>query len=479
MKAKYLFPINENVKIRTRFAPSPTGFLHLGGARTALYSWLFAKQHGGEFILRIEDTDLERSTQQATDAILESMQWLGLNWDFGPYFQTKRFDRYNEVIEQMLENGTAYRCYCTKERLENLRAEQEKNKQKTKYDGHCLHNHNHDPNQPCVIRFKNPTEGAVVFDDLIRGKISVNNSELDDLIIRRTDGSPTYNFCVVVDDWDMGITHIVRGEDHINNTPRQINILKALGAEIPVYAHVSMINGDDGQKLSKRHGAVSVMQYRDLGVLPEALINYLARLGWGYQDQEIFSIEEMKKLFDLKQVSKSSSSFNTQKLFWLNHHYLTNTPIEKLEEEFKWQLNNLQIDYAEYAPFKEIIKLFLPRCQTLRDLALESKYLFNSAVNFDENAVQKHFVDKANLVIENLINELQSCVWELEAIKSAMQNVRVKFDLKMAQVGMPFRVALTGGANSPAIDEIALILGRDAVLQRLNNALEVIAQLGE
>lgn len=294
MKLEALFNLDPNVKVRTRFAPSPTGYLHVGGARTALYSWLYAKHNQGEFVLRIEDTDLERSTPEATQAILEAMEWLDLAWEHGPYYQTKRFDRYNQVIDQMIEQGLAYRCYCTKERLETLRHTQEQNKEKPRYDRHCLHDHaEHSADEPHVVRFKNPTEGSVVFDDAVRGRIEISNSELDDLIIRRTDGSPTYNFCVVVDDWDMGITHVVRGEDHINNTPRQINILKALGAPIPVYAHVSMINGDDGQKLSKRHGAVSVMQYRDEGYLPEALINYLVRLGWGHGDQEIFTRQEM------------------------------------------------------------------------------------------------------------------------------------------------------------------------------------------
>ena len=297
MKLEALFNLDPNVKVRTRFAPSPTGYLHVGGARTALYSWLYAKHNQGEFVLRIEDTDLERSTPEATQAILEAMEWLDLAWEHGPYYQTKRFDRYNQVIDQMIEQGLAYRCYCTKERLETLRHTQEQNKEKPRYDRHCLHEHaEHSADEPHVVRFKNPTEGSVVFDDAVRGRIEISNSELDDLIIRRTDGSPTYNFCVVVDDWDMGITHVVRGEDHINNTPRQINILKALGAPIPVYAHVSMINGDDGQKLSKRHGAVSVMQYRDEGYLPEALINYLVRLGWGHGDQEVHLRADMSHL---------------------------------------------------------------------------------------------------------------------------------------------------------------------------------------
>ncbi|VDY33545.1 Glutamate--tRNA ligase [Morganella morganii] len=299
-------------KVKTRFAPSPTGYLHVGGARTALYSWLYSRHNHGEFVLRIEDTDLERSTQEAIDAIMDGMNWLNLGWDEGPYYQTKRFDRYNQVIDTMIENGTAYRCYCSKERLEALREKQMANNEKPRYDGCCRdHAHNHTADEPHVVRFRNPQEGSVIFDDKIRGPIEFSNQELDDLIIRRTDGSPTYNFCVVVDDWDMEITHVIRGEDHINNTPRQINILKALGAPVPEYAHVSMINGDDGKKLSKRHGAVGVMQYRDDGYLPQALLNYLVRLGWSHGDQEIFSIEEMTELFTLEAVSKSASAFNT------------------------------------------------------------------------------------------------------------------------------------------------------------------------
>ncbi|KJG88385.1 glutamyl-tRNA ligase, partial [Yersinia pestis subsp. microtus bv. Ulegeica] len=309
------------MKIKTRFAPSPTGYLHVGGARTALYSWLFSRHLGGEFVLRIEDTDLGRSTQEAIDAIMDGMNWLNLDWDEGPYFQTKRFDRYNAVIDQMLDAGTAYRCYCSKERLEALREAQMANGEKPRYDGHCRDSQcTHGADEPSVVRFRNPQEGSVIFDDKIRGPIEFSNQELDDLIIRRTDGSPTYNFCVVIDDWDMEITHVIRGEDHINNTPRQINILKALGAPVPEYAHVSMILGDDGKKLSKRHGAVGVMQYRDDGYLPEALLNYLVRLGWSHGDQEIFSIEEMTQLFTLDAVSKSASAFNTEKLQWLNHH---------------------------------------------------------------------------------------------------------------------------------------------------------------
>ncbi|WP_043995232.1 glutamate--tRNA ligase, partial [Actinobacillus pleuropneumoniae] len=389
MNIETLFPLDPNVKVRTRFAPSPTGYLHVGGARTALYSWLYAKHFNGEFVLRIEDTDLERSTPEATAAILEGMEWLNLAWEHGPYYQTKRFDRYNQVIDQMIEQGLAYRCYCSKERLENLRHEQEANKEKPRYDRHCLAHHDQPTDAPHVVRFKNPQEGSVVFDDAVRGRIEISNSELDDLIIRRTDGSPTYNFCVVVDDWDMGITHVVRGEDHINNTPRQINILKALGAPIPTYAHVSMINGDDGQKLSKRHGAVSVMQYRDDGYLPEALINYLVRLGWGHGDQEIFSREEMIELFDIHSVSKSASAFNTDKLQWLNQHYMRSLPVEHVAKYLAWHMNDQAIDTSNGPALEEIIPVLSERAKTLKELAAASRYFYQEFDGYDEKAAAK------------------------------------------------------------------------------------------
>jgi glutamyl-tRNA synthetase len=326
------------MKVKTRFAPSPTGLLHIGGARTALYSWLFAKSQGGEFVLRIEDTDTERSTQAAIDAIMEGMTWLGFDWDEGPYYQTKRFDRYNQLIDQLLAEGKAYKCYCSKERLETLREGQMANGEKPRYDGRCRDSHEHHADdEPYVVRFRNPQEGSVVFDDHVRGRIEFANTELDDLIIRRTDGVPTYNFCVVVDDWDMQITQVVRGEDHINNTPRQINIYHALGAPVPEFAHVSMILGDDGAKLSKRHGAVGVMQYRDDGYLPEAVLNYLVRLGWSHGDQEIFSREEMIKLFSLDNISKSASAFNTEKLKWLNNHYIRTMDPVYVASHLEWQ----------------------------------------------------------------------------------------------------------------------------------------------
>lgn len=378
------------MKIKTRFAPSPTGYLHVGGARTALYSWLFARNHGGEFVLRIEDTDLERSTPEAIEAIMDGMNWLSLEWDEGPYFQTKRFDRYNAVIDQMLEEGTAYKCYCSKERLEALREEQMAKGEKPRYDGRCRHSHEHHADdEPCVVRFANPQEGSVVFDDQIRGPIEFSNQELDDLIIRRTDGSPTYNFCVVVDDWDMEITHVIRGEDHINNTPRQINILKALKAPVPVYAHVSMINGDDGKKLSKRHGAVSVMQYRDDGYLPEALLNYLVRLGWSHGDQEIFTREEMIKYFTLNAVSKSASAFNTDKLLWLNHHYINALPPEYVATHLQWHIEQENIDTRNGPQLADLVKLLGERCKTLKEMAQSCRYFYEDFAEFDADAAKK------------------------------------------------------------------------------------------
>ena len=475
MKIETLFNLDPNVKVRTRFAPSPTGYLHVGGARTALYSWLYAKHNQGEFVLRIEDTDLERSTPEATQAILEAMEWLDLAWEHGPYYQTKRFDRYNQVIDQMIEQGLAYRCYCSKERLEGLRAEQEANKQKPRYDRHCLHDHSHSASDPHVVRFKNPTEGSVIFDDAVRGRIEISNSELDDLIIRRTDGSPTYNFCVVVDDWDMGITHVVRGEDHINNTPRQINILKALGAPIPTYAHVSMINGDDGQKLSKRHGAVSVMQYRDEGYLPEALLNYLVRLGWGHGDQEIFSRQEMIDLFQLDHVSKSASAFNTEKLLWLNHHYIRELPADYVAQHLAWQYQDLGIDTSNGPALTEIVEMLKDRCKTLREMAQASRYFFVEFDSYDEAAVKKHFKAAAIEPLQKILEKLTALSdWTLEGTHQAIEQTAAELEVGMGKVGMPLRVAVTGSGQSPSMDVTLVGIGRERSLARIQRAIEFI-----
>ena len=466
------------MKIKTRFAPSPTGYLHVGGARTALYSWLFARNHGGEFVLRIEDTDLERSTPEAIEAIMDGMNWLSLEWDEGPYYQTKRFDRYNAVIDQMLEEGTAYKCYCSKERLEALREEQMAKGEKPRYDGRCRHSHEHHADdEPCVVRFANPQEGSVVFDDQIRGPIEFSNQELDDLIIRRTDGSPTYNFCVVVDDWDMEITHVIRGEDHINNTPRQINILKALKAPVPVYAHVSMINGDDGKKLSKRHGAVSVMQYRDDGYLPEALLNYLVRLGWSHGDQEIFTREEMIKYFTLNAVSKSASAFNTDKLLWLNHHYINALPPEYVATHLQWHIEQENIDTRNGPQLADLVKLLGERCKTLKEMAQSGRYFYEDFAEFDADAAKKHLRPVARQPLEVVRDKLAAITdWTAENVHHAIQATADELEVGMGKVGMPLRVAVTGAGQSPALYVTVHAIGKTRSIERINKALDFIAE---
>lgn len=465
-----------NVKVKTRFAPSPTGYLHVGGARTALYSWLFARHAQSEFVLRIEDTDLERSTPEAIEAIMEGMNWLRLYWDEGPYFQTKRFDRYDEAIEKLLVEEKAYRCYCSKERLEILRESQRKKGEKTRYDGCCRDKHlPYDPNQPYVIRFKNPLTGSVSFNDLIRGPIEISNRELDDLVIRRSDGSPTYNFCVVVDDWDMEITHVIRGEDHINNTPRQINILNALGAPLPEYAHVSMILGDDGQKLSKRHGAVSVMQYRDDGYLPEALLNYLVRLGWSHGDQEIFSIDEMKQLFTLAAVSKSASAFNIEKLLWLNHYYINQLPVEYVATQLSWHIQQQGYPTSEGPQLTDIVKIYAERCKTLKEMAENCWYCYKDVDTFDDNAVKKHLSLAAKEPLTVIKNKLSVLIdWQTEKIHQIIQQTADELELGMGKVGMPLRIAVTGGGQSPAIDGIICVIGKRKVIARIEKAITYI-----
>ncbi|EOC0415695.1 glutamate--tRNA ligase [Cronobacter malonaticus] len=466
------------MKIKTRFAPSPTGYLHVGGARTALYSWLFARNQGGEFVLRIEDTDLERSTPEAIEAIMDGMNWLSLEWDEGPYFQTKRFDRYNAVIDEMLAAGTAYKCYCSKERLEALREEQMAKGEKPRYDGRCRHSHEHHADdEPCVVRFANPQDGSVVFDDQIRGPIEFSNLELDDLIIRRTDGSPTYNFCVVVDDWDMEITHVIRGEDHINNTPRQINILKALGAPVPLYAHVSMINGDDGKKLSKRHGAVSVMQYRDDGYLPEALLNYLVRLGWSHGDQEIFSREEMIKFFALDAVSKSASAFNTDKLLWLNHHYINTLAPEYVATHLQWHIEQENIDTRNGPQLAELVKLLGERCKTLKEMAQTCRYFYEDFSEFDADAAKKHLRPVARQPLEVVRDKLAALTdWTAENVHHAIQATADELEVGMGKVGMPLRVAVTGAGQSPGLDVTVHAIGKSRSVERINKALTFIAE---
>ncbi|MGB2079894.1 MAG: glutamate--tRNA ligase [Vibrio sp.] len=468
--------------VKTRFAPSPTGFLHVGGARTALYSWLYAKNQGGEFVLRIEDTDLERSTQEAVDAILEGMEWMGLSWDEGPYYQTKRFDRYNECVDKLLAEGKAYKCYASKALLDEVRAEQEANKEMARYDANHpkikAANEAAKEGDPCVIRFKNPKEGSVVFEDQIRGRIEIGNDQLDDLIIRRTDGSPTYNFCVVVDDWDMGITHVVRGEDHINNTPRQINIYHALGAPVPTFAHCAMILGDDGAKLSKRHGAVGVMEYRNQGYLPNALNNYLVRLGWSHGDQEIFSQEEMIELFSLDAISKSASAFNTDKLLWLNNHYIKTSDPAYVAEHLQWHLDEQNIDISNGPDIKAVIALVGERCNTLVELASQVRYFYEDFSEFDAAAAKKHLRGVAKEPLALALQKVQALEnWNTETIHSdVITAVCEELEVGMGKVGMPLRVAVTGGGQSPSVDAVIALIGKERVQTRIQMALDFIAQ---
>ena len=459
--------------VKTRFAPSPTGYLHVGGARTALFSWLYAKHCGGQFVLRIEDTDRERSTQPAIDAIIESMQWLNLAWDEGPYYQTKRFDRYREVIDKLLAEGKAYKCYCSKERLEKMREEQMAHGLKPRYDGHCRDSHEeHSPDEPYVVRFKNPTEGTVAFDDMVKGHIEFSNSELDDFIIQRSDGTPTYNFCVVVDDADMGITHVIRGDDHVNNTPRQINLYKALGAPVPMFCHVAMILGDDGTKLSKRHGAVSVMQYREDGYLPQALVNYLVRLGWSHGDQEIFSVPEMIEYFSLDAISKSASSFNTKKLDWLNAHYMKTLPIEEVAAELAWHLERLQADLKAGPDPKLVVKAYAERTHTLKEMAAKALCYYQDFASYDPAGVKKWIKEGSVDVLKAALETLTAApAWEAQPLDEALSDLAKRLEIGMGKVGQPLRLALTGTATSPGIGDTLVLCGRERSLQRIAAAI--------
>lgn len=462
--------------VRTRFAPSPTGYLHVGGARTALFSYLFARRHGGQFVLRIEDTDLERSTPESVNAIMEGMTWLGLDYDEGPFFQTERFDRYQAVIDELLEKGLAYRCDCPKERLDRLRETQMAAKVKPRYDGHCR-GRQIDPEQPHVVRFKNPVDGAVIVDDLIRGRVPFANSELDDLIIRRSDGSPTYNLTVVVDDAEMQISHVIRGDDHLNNTPRQINILKALGHEPPKYAHVPMILGSDGKRLSKRHGAVSVVAYRDNGYLPEALLNYLIRLGWSHGDQEVFSLDEMIALFDIKDVNTAASAFNVEKLDWLNQHYIQHADPLRIARLLSPHMGEIGIDPAEGPDLVEVVRAQAARAKTLTELARISAFCYQDFDDYDEAAAKKHLRPVARPALERLRAELDMLAledWEPQTLHRVVERVSGELELNMGKVAQPLRVAIVGRAASPGIDVTLQLVGKPATLRRIDRALAFI-----
>lgn len=461
--------------VRTRFAPSPTGYLHVGGARTALFSWLYARKHGGQFILRIEDTDRERSTDASVQAILDGMSWLNLNYDEGPYYQTQRMGRYREVIQQLLDQGDAYYCYCSREELDALRAQQMAQKIKPRYDGRYRGFTGTPPDgvEP-VIRFKNPLTGTVVVEDLVKGRVVVSNAELDDLIIARSDGSPTYNLTVVVDDLDMGITHAIRGDDHLNNTPRQINILTALGATPPQYAHLPMILGDDGKRLSKRHGAVSVMHYAEDGFLPEALINYLVRLGWSHGDQEIFTIDEMIEYFDLAGVNNSASAFNTEKLLWVNEQYLKSQEPARVAEALKPQLDR-QINFSDGPPLEAVVIVLRERSKTLLEMAKAAKYFYMDPEGYDVQASERHFSSESAIVLGKLEVVLsQLTTWDADGLRQTISKFASDNGLKMGKVGMPLRVAVTGGTDSPDIGVTLQLVGQSAVLRRMHTALNVM-----
>jgi len=462
--------------IRTRFAPSPTGYLHIGGARTALFSWLYARKHGGTFILRIEDTDLERSTAESINAILEGMTWLGLEYDEGPFHQTHRFARYEEVQQQLLAEGKAYRCYCSRERLEQLREGQMARKEKPRYDGHCRHLTAPPPGAgDYVVRFKNPDEGTVVVEDQVRGRVVFQNSELDDLIIARSDGSPTYNFTVVVDDLDMRVSHVIRGDDHLNNTPRQVNILKALGATPPVYAHVPMILGEDGKRLSKRHGAVSVMQFRDEGFLPEAVVNYLVRLGWSHGDQEIFTLDELIALFDIPDINNSASSINPGKLLWLNQHYIKTCDPAHVAHHLSWHMGQAGLDPAAGPPLIEVVVALRERAKTLKEMAEQCVYIYREVSEYDPAAL-KHLSDAVAAPLSVLRQRLAELPeWSDAAIHQAVVETAESQELKLGKLAQPLRVAVTGGTVSPSIDVTLRLLGRERTLQRIDRAVEYIS----
>jgi len=458
--------------VRTRFAPSPTGYLHIGGARTALYCWLEARHCGGEFVLRIEDTDRERSTQAAIDAILEAMDWLGLDYDEGPVYQTHRVARYREVAEQLLAAGKAYYAYETREELDAMREAAMAKQEKPRYNGAARElnlPYRDDPNR--VIRFKNPQGGSVVFDDLIKGRIEIANSELDDMVIFRPDGYPTYNFAVVVDDWDMGITEVIRGDDHINNTPRQINIYEALGAAVPKFGHMPMILDEAGAKLSKRTGAADVMQYKDAGYLPEALLSYLARLGWSHGDQEIFSRQELIDLFDVTHCNSKASRLDMAKLGWVNQHFLKSEDPASIAPQLVYQLEKLGLDVAAGPAPADVVVALRERVQTLKEMAEKAVVWYQPLTEYDEAAVAKHFKPGADVALGKA-RELLAALpqWTAEAVGVALHDTAAALEIGMGKVAQPLRVAITGTQVSPDISHTVYLAGREEALKRIDAA---------
>ena len=464
------------MSIRTRFAPSPTGLLHVGGARTALFCWLFARARGGTFVLRIEDTDRERSTPASIDAIVEGLRWLDLVPDEGPYFQTDRLPLYQEHVERLLREHKAYRCYCSREELDSMRAAQRERGDKPRYDGRCRRRSGPPPSDiDPVVRFKNPCDGRVAFDDLVRGTVEFDNSELDDLVIARADGMPTYNFGVVVDDLDMNISHVIRGDDHVMNTPRQLNIISALDATPPRYAHVPMILGADGQRLSKRHGAVGVMQFREEGYLPEALLNYLVRLGWSRGDQEIFSTDEMITHFDISDVNRAPAAFDYDKLGWVNQHYIRQADSERLGALLAAQLERMGFQRSGAAPPAYLAEVQRDRARTIAEMAEKSRFAFEDHEGFDERAAKKHLRPVALEPLEAVRARLATVAqWESKFLHSAVTECAESLSLSLGKVAQPLRVALTGTAASPAIELTLKMIGRDAALSRIDRAIAFV-----
>jgi glutamyl-tRNA synthetase len=457
--------------VRTRFAPSPTGFLHLGGARTALYSWAFARHFGGTFVLRIEDTDLERSTPEAVQAIIEGMQWLGLNHDEGPFYQMQRMDRYREVVAQMLNAGTAYHCYSSPEEVEAMRERMRAAGEKPRYDGTWRP----EPGKTLpaipegrkpVVRFKNPLDGEVTWDDFVKGTITIGNKELDDLVIARPDGTPTYNFCVAVDDWDMQISHVLRGDDHVNNTPRQINILRAIGAPLPLYGHLPMILGSDGQKMSKRKDAVNVMEYPAQGYLPEAILNYLARLGWSHGDDEVFSMEQVIEWFDGSHLSNSAAQFNIEKLNWLNNHYIKQADNARLAELAKPRMLAAGAEFAGAPDLPAVLALMKERTNTVNELA-DAAMLFYRTPQPDAALLAQHLTDAVKPALAQFTDRCKTVEWSKEALAAMIKEVLAANTLKMPQIAMPLRLIVTGQLQTPAIDAVLQIFGREAIVARL------------
>lgn len=463
--------------VRTRFAPSPTGVLHIGGVRTALFCYLYARRHKGVFILRIEDTDRERSTQASVDAILDGMAWLGLDADEGPFYQTERFDRYGQVLDQWLEDGHAYHCYCTKDELEARREAQRAAGEKPRYDGRCRSRTEPREGVEPVVRFRNPLDGQVVIDDAVRGKVVIANAELDDLIIARSDGTPTYNFTVVIDDADMAVTHVIRGDDHLNNTPRQINMLKALGVAPPRYAHVPMILGDDGARLSKRHGAVNVLDYRDDGYLPEALLNYLVRLGWSHGDQEIFTREEMIRLFDIDDVNASASAFNPEKLEWLNQQYIQSADAGYLAELLDEQLTRIGVDRHEGPPLVDVVEAYRERAVTMKAMAEDCRYVYEDAIELDANAAKKHLRGVVLEPMQALVAAFEQMEdWDEASLTATVEAVAEAAQMNMGKLGQPTRVAITGRSASPGLGVTLALCGKHRSLDRLQRAVAFIEE---